>query len=429
MISKSDLCMGSRVAMASESKSSISVDDAIIRLDAWLEERNWQGHDPYDLRAISFVRFLDKRTSTFGRRWASRIRRALFRHSELALKLLRQHPREIPKAMGLFMSSYSRLGKQLGDDKCCRVITRCADWLLENQSVGYPGNSWGYPFDWQSAVFIPKGTPSIVVSSTVGEGFLDAHAMTGRGEYLNIVRGVCEFIATGLNVTVDGDASCLSYTPLDYLCVHNANLMGAAFLMRASEELSCGQWRTTALKAAEYSLRMQNPDGSFYYESQESGKGRAHRDIYHSGFEIRALYQIWKVTGDSRYYQAVHRYLEFYQSAYIRSDGAPVRDEFNQPNASFDIHGCAEAILCPSTLIPDFPELAAQLHLVTEWTFSHMRNSDGSWAYCMDSQGRVDRTPYIRWGQAWMLRALAQAADIESRELGRKEKVELCGLV
>lgn len=409
-----------------------SVESAIVRLDAWLTNRNFQGHDPYDLRAIRCVQFLDRRTSRFGRRWASRIRRMLFRYPAAVLKITRNHPREVPKAMGLFMSAYSRLENQLGQEKCQHVLERCSAWLLENRSTGYPGASWGYPFDWQSAVFVPKGTPSIVVSSTVGEGFLDAYKATGNDVYLETVRGVCEFITSGLNVTSDGEASCFSYTPLDHLCVHNANLMGAAFLLEAAMQIQCDRWRESAMKAAEFTLRRQNDDGSFYYESQESGGGRAHRDIYHSGFEIRALYRIWKLTGDSLYYKAVQKYLEFYKVAYIRRDGAPVRDEFNQDSAAFDIHGCAESILCPATLLADFPELGSQLRDAARWTFSNMSNPDGSWAYFIDSRGRVDRMPYIRWGQAWMLRALAQLAEVQAGNATNavsREEEELCGLV
>ena len=408
------------------------VESAILRLDVWLTDHRWKGYDPYDLRAGQLAQFLNRQKSPFGRRWASRIRRLLFRNSALALRLSRQRPREVPKAMGLFMSSYSRLQSQLGDEKCRTTVKHCADWLLAHESVGSPGSSWGYPFDWQSAVFVPQGTPSIVVSSTVGEGFLDAYRMTGDRTYLDVARNVCDFITTGLNVTNAGQTSCFSYTPLDHLCVHNANLMGAAFLLSVADEVSTGKWRDAALRAAEYTLQRQNEDGSFYYESQESGQGRTHRDIYHSGFEIRALYRIWKLTGDSRYYEAVRRYLDFYKLAYICNDGAPARDEFSQSNASFDIHGCAESILCPSTLLADFPELATQLHRATAWTCSNMSNSDGSWAYSIDSKGRVDRMPYIRWGQAWMLRALAQAAEVAnsvSIKTPGSEKVELCGLV
>ena len=279
-------------AMTSNNEFTVLVEGAIQRLDAWLTERKWQGYDPYDLRSGRFARFLNRQRSKFGRRWASRVRRVLFRNSALVLRLSRQRPREVPKAMGLFMSSYSRLRSQLGDEKCNTVVKHCADWLLAHQSVGSPGSSWGYPFDWQSAVFVPQGTPSIVVSSTVGEGFLDAYRMTGNGRYLDVVRDVCDFITTGLNVTSDEGAACFSYTPLDHLCVHNANLMGAAFLLDVAEEVAASQWRDAALKAAEYTLKRQNEDGSFYYESQDSGQERTHRDIYHSGFEIRALYRI-----------------------------------------------------------------------------------------------------------------------------------------
>lgn len=418
--------------MTSDNEFSALVDSAIVQLDTWLTNRNWQGHDPYDLRAGRFAQFLQRQNSTFGRRWASRMRRLCFRYPALALSLSGQKPREVPKAMGLFMSAYSRLQGQLGEEKCLNAVEHCADWLLAHPSVGYPGRSWGYPFDWQSAVFVPKGTPSIVVSSTIGEGFLDAYKMTGDDKYLNVAQDVCEFITTGLNVTTDKETACFSYTPLDHLCVHNANLMGAAFLLRVGAEVSSDQWREAAIKAAEFTLQRQNEDGSFYYESQESGQARKHRDIYHSGFEIRALYLIWKITRDSRYYQAVRRYLDFYRTAYIRDDGAPTRDEFSQANASFDIHGCAEAILCPSTLLADFPELAHQLQRATAWTCSNMSNSDGSWAYFIDSKGRIDRMPYIRWGQAWMLRALAQATEVEitdTVDTPGTEEVELCGLV
>jgi hypothetical protein len=418
--------------MALDNEFTVLVESAIQRLDSWLTDRNLQGYDPYDLRAGRFAQFLDRQKSSFGRRWASRVRRLLFRNPNLVLRLSRQRPREVPKAMGLFMSSYSRLQSQLGDEKCRTVVKYCADWLIAHQSVDSPGSSWGYPFDWQSAVFVPQRTPSIVVSSTVGEGFLDAYRMTGDGRYLDVSRNICDFITTGLNVTTDQDTACFSYTPLDHLCVHNANLMGAAFLLSVAQELSIDQWRSAALRAAEYTLQRQNEDGSFYYESQESGQGRTHRDIYHSGFEIRALYRIWKLTGDSRYYEAVRRYLDFYKLAYICNDGAPARDEFSQSNASFDIHGCAESILCPSTLLADFPELTTQLYRTTVWTCSNMSNPDGSWAYFIDSKGRVDRTPYIRWGQAWMLRALTQAAEVansDSIKTPDSEKVELCGLV
>jgi hypothetical protein len=419
-------------AMTSNNEFSVLVDSAIQRLDSWLTDRNWQGYDPYDLRAGRFAQFLKRQKSSFGRRWASRVRRLCFRHPALLLRLSGHQPREVPKAMGLFMSAYARLQGQLGEEKCHRVIKHCADWLLAHPSAGYPGTSWGYPFDWQSAVFVPKGTPSIVVSCTVGEGFLDAYRMTGDGKYLDVARDVCKFITTGLNVTTDQDTACFSYTPLDHMCVHNANLMGAAFLLRVGDEVSSDQWQESALKAAEFTLRRQNDDGSFYYSDASSGQGRLHRDIYHSGFEIRALYQIWKLTSDARYYEAVRRYLEFYRIAYIRDDGAPTRDEFRQAKASFDIHGCAESILCPSTLLADFPELATQLQRATAWTCSHMSNPDGSWAYFIDSRSRIDRMPYIRWGQAWMLRALAQATEVDiadSVETPGSEEVELCGLV
>jgi rhamnogalacturonyl hydrolase YesR len=314
--------------------------------------------------------------------------------------------------MGLFLSAYSKLGNVLGPDDCNFAIDHCANWLMENSGQGYPGISWGYPFDWQSKVFVPKNTPSIVVTSTVGEGFFDAYRLTGKKDYLGIAERVGNFIIEGLNRTPATDKTfCFSYTPLDQMCIHNANLMGAAFLLKIGNEIGNDKWMDVALLAAQYSLDRQNTDGSLYYASQDTGNERKHRDIYHSGFEIRAIYQFWNLTQDLRFKESLDRYLQFYAAAYIRSDdGAPVRDEFATTQV-FDIHGCAEAILCPASLLTDYPELKEQLLGAYQWSLAHMKNRDGSWAYAIDSKGNVDRTPYVRWGQAWMLRALAELSS------------------
>jgi len=44
---------------------------------------------------------------------------------------------------------------------------------------------------------------------------------------------------------------------------------------------------------------------------------------------------------------------------------------------------------------------------IAEWTVSHMQDAEGCFYYRIGENRSVDRTAYIRWGQAWMIRALS----------------------
>jgi len=89
-----------------------------------------------------------------------------------------------------------------------------------------------------------------------------------------------------------------------------------------------------------------------------------------------------------------------------------------------NIHSCAEAILCHSTLAPDFPEAAGYLRRCVPWILQTMQHSEGWFVYMVrKTKPGFDwklKIPYIRWGQAWMLRALAECYGlILKKEEGR----------
>jgi hypothetical protein len=77
-----------------------------------------------------------------------------------------------------------------------------------------------------------------------------------------------------------------------------------------------------------------------------------------------------------------------------------------------NIHSCAESILCHSALALDFPEALSYLQKCVPWVVETMQHSEGWFIYKVRRiRGKYDwklKIPYIRWGQAWMLRALAQ---------------------
>lgn len=387
----------------------------------WLDNNGYAGYDPYDVLGTRLFLYLQRLPSH-----VSPIQRLL---RKLSFSLLRRYPlttRKLlgvkktlnAKGMGLLAKGYLSLFSVSGDERYRRKAEFCLDWLEHNISPGYSGPCWGYPFDWQSRIFIPRGTPSSVVSSIVGDAFWSSYRIFNRPRSLEICKGICRFLTQDLNRDPVGDNTlCFSYTPLDHFHVHNANLFTAEYLARIGRESGDPELFSLALQASRYALQEQNSDGSlFYWGRDQSDSGAGHIDHYHSGFEIRSLHRIYQLTKDEDYIRAVRRYFEFYLENLILWQGDQAIPKLN-PHSIYpvNIHSCAEAILVNVTLFKDFQIAEELLPALLLWTIDRMQKEDGSYAYLLDlRRGREvrDEMPYIRWGQAWMLNALAQAIAI-----------------
>jgi hypothetical protein len=317
------------------------------------------------------------------------------------------------KGMGLFARAYLNLFETTGDEMYRKKALSCLEWLEQNPSKGYSGLCWGYPFDWQNVVFIPKGTPSAVVSSIVGDGFWTAYQVFGDCRYLEICDDICRFFVNDLNIDrLPNGNLCFSYTPLDDFHVHNANLFVGEFLTRVGHALSKQQYVEMGAHAAGYALSEQNPDGSLYYWGRVQDHHNPHHiDAYHSGFEIRALYGMSKWTGEARYQQAVRRYYAFYRNNLLTEHDRAIRPK-NTPNSVYpvNIHSCAEAILCSATVADELPEAREVLPGLCRFVVSKMQTEAGWFIYIIRQTRageQVIKIPYMRWGQAWMLLSLS----------------------
>ena len=389
---------------------------SIKSLDAWLETNGWRGYDPYDVKGTRIylwliqqgedaplpVRVLRKTLVFFENQYPVWTRRFLGVRKDIN-----------PKGMGLFARGYLDLYQATGEIKFKEKALYCLNWLEDNPSEGYSGYCWGYPFDWQSVEFIPKGTPSAVVSSVVGDAFWRAYQVLEDQRYLDVCEGICKFFLKDLNIDqMDDGVVCFSYTPVDDFHVHNANLFVAEFLTRVGMKLDKKEYLEWGKRAASYALKEQNPDGSLYYWGKVQRQHNPdHIDHYHSGFEIRSLFKVGKWTGDSRFYQAADKYYRFYLENLISRTDQHVRPKMT-PDALYpiDIHSCAEALLCNAALGEEYEEARLLLPALSDWILNNLQTKAGWFIHrIQERKGRERRVeiPFIRWGQAWMLRALS----------------------
>lgn len=376
------------------------VRQSIDLLDKWIEQNGWAGYDPYDIRGTKLFLLLQKNKYTgFGSNLL------LNRFPMFSRKVFRVKKEINAKAMALFARGYLNLYIKSRDEKYLNKALSCLNWLMENPSKGYSGFCWGYPFDWQSRIFIPKETPSGVVTSIVAHAFLDAYEITGNEKYLIIAKSCCDFILNDLNVDqVDKNKICFSYTPIDNFHIHNANLFSASTLLRTYAHAKNEKYKDIGIKAINFTVSYQNEDGSWYYWAPPD-ELLYNIDNYHTGFVLECLNIARRVLGgEFEYKRELRRGLDFYANNLFLDDGTPKLT--NKSVYPVDIHSCAQAIITFCELSDFEPKYLSMAEKVAEGSIKNMQDEKGYFYYRI-YENYVDRMPYIRWGQAWMLRGLS----------------------
>jgi hypothetical protein len=109
--------------------------------------------------------------------------------------------------------------------------------------------------------------------------------------------------------------------------------------------------------------------------------------------------------GTGEFDASMRRGYEFYRANFFRDDNAP--KYFHDRPYPVDIHCVAQSII---TLLA-FRELDSGnvrlAHAVLTWAMQNMWDDRGFFYYRRLRLGTI-RTSYMRWSQAWMLRALSE---------------------
>ena len=255
--------MGSTTVSAGKRSSINSVDSAskdqisesIGRLSEWLEKHDYRGYDTFDGLSAKFVRPL-----TFETKLLRTVLQQGVRRFPLNLRPLLGIPTSrSTKGMSYIARGYMRLEEATGDKSYGDKARSALQWLIENQSKGYSGACWGNHFDYQSRGFyLPKGVPTIVWTSHIGHGFLDAYEHFGDEQYLQVAASACQHILRDLKREPEGDTVCISYIPTGENYIHNANVLGGSLLARTySYTKNAEKCLSLAKKAMQYTANHQ----------------------------------------------------------------------------------------------------------------------------------------------------------------------------
>ena len=385
-----------------------NVYKSYTKLIKYCEKENFKGWDPYDGLNSPIIKktFLGK--SRFIRlAWIQ-----LFKRNPINLRPLVGIKKEYnPKGLALFIIGYHRQYTKTTDKKALEKIVFLADVLLEMKSDGYSGACWGYNFDWQArAFFQPEKTPTIVPTAYATEALLLAYDATKNKTYLDIALSVKDFILNDLNRTYDDKGNySISYSPLDNTTVYNAGLLAAKTLTLLYAHTKEEALYESARKIIYYVVDKQNPDGSWAYSPLYHHQWI---DNFHTGFNLECIDLFMKMFDDKSLYPAYKNGLDYYLDNFFTNKGES--KFFNDKLFPIDAHAPAQllAFLVKSNEIKKHQGLANK---VTNWTINNMQSEKGFYYY-QKRKFFTNKTPYMRWVQAWMFYGLSLLIHSDSYE-------------
>ena len=379
-----------------------NLENSITRLLDYCQRNNWAGYDPFDglnskifaampfhknkLPRLAFIQFM--------KRFPFNLRRILLVPKE-----------QNPKGLALFTSALIKLNAS-GFVNDPELIAGVIKRLIELRTKHSKFYCWGYNFDWQNrGFFLPKFSPNIICTTFAANALLDFYEKSRQTEYLHMAVSAGRFLLSGLNKTEDNSGLCFSYTQYDQGQVHNANLLGAAFLSRLYRITGEKAFYDIALQAVKYSIQRQHEDGSWPYGEHKTQKWI---DNFHTGYNLIALQKFSHYTGNESFTVNIKQGFEFYLNNFFTTDGIP--KYYHNSTFPIDIHSIAQSMITLAELSNLDDRAMDTAKLVYGWAINNMRSKNGYFFYQQKKLFK-NKIPYMRWSQAWMLYALAILAQ------------------
>lgn len=387
------------------------MDKAILtslrRLKGYCEREGFKGWDPYDgLNSRIFQAVPLLRKSALCRL----VMIQGFKRCPVNLRRLAMVPKDYnAKGIGLALQAYcnfyraveadGELASTLGNlDELRQWVVRLAELLLSLRSQGdYHGACWGYNFDWQARFLFlfPKYTPTVVATSFCSAALISAYEITGNKTYLDTAVSSAEFVMQDLHRTESGDGFLFSYSPLQgQETVYNASLLGSRILAQAYHYTHKQDYLDAARQSVIACCEGQQSDGSWVYGKLPV---QSWVDSFHTGYNLVALSEYERLTGDKDFESYVSKGLDYYVKHFWEADGCP--KYYNNKKYPIDIHCPAQL---PVTLAVCGKWDEQLVDPVLQWAVEHMQDKKGYFYYQMKPH-LSSKISYMRWSNAFML--------------------------
>lgn len=377
------------------------IHNSLVRLQQFIESSEFFGYDPYDTLNSPF------NFKWFGK-WGPAIAIQIQKRNPVNIRPLLGIKKGInPKGMGLMLKAYSRLYRKTGNSDFLEKAHQVFAWLNTHYSKGFSGKCWGYDFDWANPDGnLPAYTPSVVVTSFVVDGMFEYFKAFGSTDAKTAICSAAEYIRKDIPVSEFAQGISFAYTHLSKGCCYNASLLAAEVLAKADDVSNKPMNSENISRAVDLVLSKQKDDGAWWYSyNPDTGKERKQID-FHQGFVLVSLHHLNRLMEKPRsdVLAAIAKGLAFYKEHQFLSNG---RSLWRLPKKwPVDIHNQSQGIITFAKLADYHPDYLPFAKTIASWTISQMQDKAG-YFYFRKYPLFMNKIPYIRWSQAWMMLALS----------------------
>ncbi len=374
----------------------MDISNLIERHYSALEKRDFKGYDPYDgLNSRIF-----RRSPCFGSRKLRLAWIQFFKRSPINFRPLALVPEGYnAKALALVIRGLLNLYGVTNEEKYIREALRLAEIIVSQRAEGRDYFCAGYNFFWEAKAFsVPEFTPNMIVSSFVGQAFLDLHGVEGNGKWLGYARQIGDFIERELILFESDSEMVFGYIPGKQARVHNVNLMGGRLFARLYSLTGDDRYGRYAIKAARYSVKAQREEGAWTY-----GENSYHQwvDNFHTGFNLVSLHEIHRYVPDGLLRRSMDAGVAYHLDHHFLGDMTP--KYYDTKLYPIDIHNFAQGI--DTMLTFGYSDRARRL---IERCVEMMWDAERNYFYYQKWRWHANKIDYMRWSQAWMFYALTR---------------------
>ena len=310
-------------------------------------------------------------------------------------------PRRIAKGIGLFASAYALLEESGWPGPARERGLSLLEWLSEHRRLSSDRRAWSYEFDVQTRwAFYPAGTPNVIVTTFVGNAYLDWYERTGEHGLLSVAGQAAAWIVDRLSVRDEGRLY-FSYVPGVPTLVNNANALAAGFLARYGRLAGDAAALGAAREAVATVVGTQRADGLWPYGE---GSSLEWVDGFHTAYVLCGLLDVWEATQEQDVFAALDKGTRAYASKLFHGGTPRFGDRREFPR---DVHCASSAIDYFARAHVFDGRYGDQAWGVGAWAIGALYQPSGKFAY-QRTRWYLNRISYIRWSDAHALRALAR---------------------
>ena len=392
-----------------DSEPDVLVSDVLQSLLVWLGRHGLASYDYADILRSSVVRrltgesaFLQRVAIQLGKRCPVNFR-----------PLIGVTPHLSSQTLALLCSARAWQFVAGWPGSSTDAVRQSADTLLDARLGEDRRKLWGMNLHFAARFWrASPTTPNLFQTSNAIHALLDAYHVTKEERFIAAASDAVAACVTHLGI-IDANPHpgqfCRYYPDASTPC-YNVNALFAAASWRLSF-LGVGDAATHAQRAAsilEFVLGGQRSDGAWPYAAHPSGQWV---DGYHTGYVLEGLGYFLQPAFQASVLDALQRGVGFFQRKLIDTDGCP--KHFDNSRYPIDVQNCAQGIQTIARLQPLAGLDVTLLHRVIATVVRNIfvDGGEGREGYFAAMRGRyfVNRTPYVRWGQAPMVLALTFA--------------------